>query len=329
MNDAMIKNYYALLNVEQGASINDIERAYKQIAGRLEGEEAGLYSLYTRDEKQTLLADLAEAHRTLSDGERKKAYDAALASASAVSGVEELHGGMEVKPFLPEESSAPGHDTFGFRRPLAVLGSTDPMVAEQYRILYTKIDKIALRDSAKVFAITSAVKGEGKSQTALNLSYLIAKELKKKTILVECDMRKPSTVIKFMDSAVRYGLSDVLKDGLDPMSVAMKLRDANLYVLPAGVHDDATTGILGSTAMKRLINTLKTEFDYVIVDSPPVLPLVDMNIISGFVDALLVVVRAGKTPKDIVIKAVHSLPAEKIAGIIFNGAETKLGKYYY
>ena len=163
----------------------------------------------------------------------------------------------------------------------------------------------------------------------MNLSYLIAKELKKKTILVECDMRKPSTVIRFMDAPVKYGLSDVLKDGLDPLSVAMKLHDLNLYVLPAGARSDTTTGLLGSSTMKRLINTLKTEFDYVIVDAPPVLPLVDMNIISGFVDALLMVVRAGKTPKDIVIKAVHSMPAEKIAGIILNGAETKLGKYYY
>ncbi|MEK6790378.1 MAG: polysaccharide biosynthesis tyrosine autokinase [Deltaproteobacteria bacterium] len=335
MNDGMIKNYYATLNIELGASRGEIEQAYKQAAGQLEGDEAGLYSLYTSEEKRSLLNELTEAYETLSDGARKKAYDAALKSVAVGSNAAQLYEGGKDNTFADAsviddaEMSAPQYGTFRFRHALAVMGSTDPMVSEQYRILYTKLEKIALRDSVKVFAVTSAVKGEGKSQTALNLSYLIAKELKKKTILVECDMRKPSTVIRFMDAPVKYGLSDVLKDGLDPLSVAMKLHDLNLYVLPAGARSDTTTGLLGSSTMKRLINTLKTEFDYVIVDSPPVLPLVDMNIISGFVDALLMVVRAGKTPKDIVVKAVHSMPAEKIAGIILNGAETKLGKYYY
>lgn len=331
MNGRTIKDYYRALNIEPGASRVEIEQAYKQAVGQLAGDEAGLYSLYTSEERQTLLNETTEAYETLADGARKKAYDAALKSVAVDYNAAALYEDGKDKTLYDDDAqtSAPQYGAFRFRHALAVMGSTDPMVSEQYRILYTKLEKIALRDSAKVFAITSAVKGEGKSQTALNLSYLIAKELKKKTILVECDMRKPSTIIRFMDSHGEYGLSDVLKDGLDPLSVAMKLHDMNLYVLPAGAHSDTTAGMLGSSTMKRLINTLKTEFDYVIVDSPPVLPLVDMNIISGFVDALLMVVRAGKTPKDIVIKAVHSMPAEKIAGIILNGAETKLGKYYY
>ena len=81
--------------------------------------------------------------------------------------------------------------------------------------------------------------------------------------------------------------------------------------------------------MSTIINTLKAEYDYVIIDSPPILPLVDMNILTKIVDGLLLVVRAGKTPKDMVIKAVNSVSQDDILGIILNGAEPSLNRYYY
>ena len=124
MNDGMIKNYYATLNIELGASRGEIEQAYKQAAGQLEGDEAGLYSLYTSEEKRSLLNELTEAYETLSDGARKKAYDAALKSVAVGSNAAQLYEGGKDNTFADAsviddaEMSAPQYGTFRFGTPL-------------------------------------------------------------------------------------------------------------------------------------------------------------------------------------------------------------------
>ena len=130
MNDGMIKNYYATLNIELGASRGEIEQAYKQAAGQLEGDEAGLYSLYTSEEKRSLLNELTEAYETLSDGARKKAYDAALKSVAVGSNAAQLYEGGKDNTFADAsviddaEMSAPQRHV-QVRHALAVMGSTD------------------------------------------------------------------------------------------------------------------------------------------------------------------------------------------------------------
>jgi Mrp family chromosome partitioning ATPase len=81
--------------------------------------------------------------------------------------------------------------------------------------------------------------------------------------------------------------------------------------------------------MAGLLSELKTEFDFVLMDSPPIIPLADVNILAKLIDGLLLVVRAGKTPKDMVLKAVNSLTGVNIAGIVLNGVDSSPKKYYY
>ncbi|OGP38954.1 MAG: hypothetical protein A2X93_04760 [Deltaproteobacteria bacterium GWC2_56_8] len=107
------------------------------------------------------------------------------------------------------------------------------------------------------------------------------------------------------------------------------MEDTGLFILPAGNITRKTSEILGSSRIAGVIDSLKAEFDYVLVDSPPVLPLVDMNVISRLVDGVIMVVRAGKTQKDIVLKAFKSLSKCNVVGVVLNGADIKLGKYYY
>lgn len=215
-----------------------------------------------------------------------------------------------------------------FKQPLAVMNDGDLAAAEQYRVLYTRLEQISVANSQKVFAITSAVKGEGKTVTTLNLAYVAAKEFGKKIILVECDLRNPSISAGRLNKLQKHGLVGVLRGGVDPRDALVQMEGTRLYILPAVHEVKNSSGLLGSRRMNVLINALKAEFDYVFLDSPPILPIADVNILARLADGLLLVVRAGKTPKDIVKKAVNSLSDANIAGIVLNGADRLMEKYY-
>jgi Mrp family chromosome partitioning ATPase len=87
-----------------------------------------------------------------------------------------------------------------------------------------------------------------------------------------------------------------------------KLKNSSLYFLLCKHNVRNSSKLLGLPTMKALLNTLKTQFDYVIIDCPPILHLADMNVLSRIVDGILLVVKAGKTPKDLVLKAINSMP---------------------
>lgn len=335
----MKKDYYRILNVAPGVSASEIEEAYRRAAAVYGPGSAALYSLYTEDERVERLGELSEAYETLADPQRRKAYDMGPGSAPAPGEDEETSEvDMEAlrrsigivsssEDVMPRKAA--NYQRVRFKGPIKAMDDSDQMVAEQYRVLFSNIEQIGLKHSSKVFAITSAIKGEGKSVTSLNLAYVMATEFKKKTLMIECDLRKPSTVAGALDAAPERGLADVLKGEAELHSSILKLDESGLYILPAGNVSVRTSEILGSQRIRNVINAVRAEFDYVIVDSPPVIPLVDMNVISRLVDGVIMVVRAGKTQKDIVLKAVKSLSGCNLVGLVLNGADTKLNKYYY
>jgi capsular exopolysaccharide synthesis family protein len=216
-----------------------------------------------------------------------------------------------------------------FKRRLVVMDEDYAMIAEQYRILYANIEQANTRTQCRAFAVTSSVKGEGKSITSLNLAYVMAREFKKKTILVECDLRKPSTVSAYLDPSCPHGTADVLKGEKELFGLIARVEDTRLHIVQAGNITRKSTEILDSIALKAIVKSLKAEFDYVILDSPPILPLVDMSIISRHVDGIIVVVRAGETPKDIVSRAIGSVSRSNILGMVLNSSDNRLRKYYY
>lgn len=329
------KNHYETLDVSPGSTPDEIEMAYKSRRKLYEENVAALYSLYAPDERKAALEDIDEAYSTLSDPAKKREYDARLSKAENEPGsyevdINSLFAGDVLKGSFAAQGPSGQTDAVRFKEPLPVVCGRHPAATEQYRVLYSNIEKVCAGGSHMSFAITSAVKGEGKTITSLNLSYIMAKEFKKRVALVECDLRKPSSLIDYIDKADKRGLADVLRGEASLQSVVSRLFDTELYLITSGAGDaTAASELLGTQMFKSAINTLKAEFDYVIVDSPPILPFVDMNLISRIVDGLLVVVMAGKAPKDMVIKAVGSLPQDLVAGIILNGAETGYKSYYY
>lgn len=332
MSQKIKKNYYELLDVSPGSTVEEIEEAYKRARKVYSDGSAAIYSLYSTEEREAMIEQISEAYNTLKDPVKKSEYDALRTESGPEYGayevdISELRGGnREVFIGTPEIDKV--QNIAKLSQPIAIK-DFDTMVGEQYRVIYAKLDQISHKNHYKAFAVTSAVKGEGKSITSLNLSYLIATEGKKKTVLVECDLRKPSTVTGFLSKTNGCGLAEVLKGEQELHSAITRVEGTNLYILPSGNSAKRSSELLGSPRVKAVINSLKAEFDYVIIDSPPILPMVDMNIISKVIDGLVVVVRAGKTRKDIVVKAVNSVSGWNVVGIILNGADTELKKYYY
>ena len=186
-------------------------------------------------------------------------------------------------------------------------------IAEQYRILRANLQSLRLRQGPKAIVVTSSVNGEGKSVTAINLALALARQERCKVALVDADLRK-GTVQKWLGLSDRAaGLSSVLRQGGELNGALVHLQSPSLAVLPAGPHPGDPAELLESVAMKRLLALLKTEFDIILIDAPPVLPVADPGILAGQVDGVLFVVRAGKTQRKTVVEAQERLKRTKAA----------------
>ena len=202
------------------------------------------------------------------------------------------------------------------------------IAAESYRTLRTNLQYSSFDEEYKVIVVTSAEPGEGKSITVGNLALSIAQS-DKKVIIIDCDLRKPSIHKKFGLSNSE-GLSDVLMGNKNIAEVGQRYS-SNLTVLTSGKIPPNPSEMLGSKAMKALIEALKKVFDYVILDTPPVQAVTDAQILSTRADGTLLVVRSERTKRDSVVNSINLLKKvnANIIGTVLNGVDTKKNNYYY
>lgn len=202
------------------------------------------------------------------------------------------------------------------------------IAAESYRTLRTNIQYSSFDKEYKVIMVTSSEPGEGKSTTAGNLALCLAQG-DKKVILIDCDLRKPSIHKKFKISNV-VGLSDVIV-GKEELVTALHRYNKNLVILTSGKIPPNPSEMLSSKAMTALIENLKENFDYIILDTPPVQAVTDSQILSTKADGTILVVRAEKTKKDSVENAIGLLNKvnANIIGTVLNGVDNGRNKYYY
>lgn len=202
------------------------------------------------------------------------------------------------------------------------------IASEQYRVLYTKIDQLGKQKTSYAIAITSSIKGEGKTFTSLNLAISMARDFNEKVLLMEGDLKNPD-LHEYLKRPPGFGLSDIIEGRIDFNSSCVELFDGKLSVLLAGKISGNPAKLLSSFRFKEMIDKAKRDFKYIIIDTPPVIPLVDVNIYSTYVDGILLIIRAGKTPRSLVKKAISSIPSEKVIGTILNDVEQNHSKYYY
>jgi len=204
-------------------------------------------------------------------------------------------------------------------------------IGEQYRIIRTNIQSLCSKKSYKTFAITSSINGEGKTVTALNLAIMMAHDLNGKNILlIDADMRKGKTA-KYMGLHHSPGLSEILKGEVEPDSTFVSPNINNLTIIPAGKTPRNPAELLGSKKMKSLLESLKSRFDYIFIDAPPVMPITDPCILGAITDGVIIVVQAGRTQRDMVKQVEQRLRQShaNIVGYVMTNVEYHLPGYLY
>lgn len=202
------------------------------------------------------------------------------------------------------------------------------IAAEAYRTLRTNIQYSSFDKEIRTIVITSSEPGEGKSTTAGNLALSFA-QADKRTIMIDCDLRKPSLHRKFKISNL-IGLSDILI-GKEKLEDVVHEYNDHLDILPSGKLPPNPSEMLGSKSMERLIVALKDRYDIIILDTAPLQAVTDAQILSTKADGTMIVIRAESTKKESVLQAKNLLDkvGANIIGTVLNGVENSRKKYYY
>ena len=188
------------------------------------------------------------------------------------------------------------HDERGIDRRLVSYADKRSHVAEQYRVLQTHLYALTAQKTVRTIVITSGRTAEGKTLTCCNLAITLGSDTSKKTVLVDCDLRKPD-IHTIFNIKKAPGVSDIINGKCDVSDLVKSPVIDNLFVIPAGSTVSNPSELLRRTETKELFERLKSSFDYVIIDTPPVMPVSDSRIVGALCDALIVVARSDKTTK--------------------------------
>ena len=202
------------------------------------------------------------------------------------------------------------------------------LAGEQYRSLRTRIKSAENGRPLRTIIVTSPNKGDGKSLTAANLALTMAQEFQQRVILIDGDLRRPS-VHRLFGLPSTSGLSTVLTGGGVVEDSLVTVPGHRLTILPSGPIPMHPAELLGSAPMRRLLDTLRTGFDRILIDMPPAAPLADVAITSGMADGILMIVRAGVTKKPAIERALSGLDQSKVLGLVLNDAGESGAAYGY
>src|SRR5688572_2837386 len=190
---------------------------------------------------------------------------------------------------------------------------------EQYRRLAAVLHDAQSTAGLQVVMVASAVAGEGKTLTASNLALTFSESYQKRVLLIDGDLRRPTLHSVFrLDTA--SGLADGLLSSGDTKMLVRQVS-TRLAVLPAGRPSSDPMAGLTSERMKRLLDEARQSFDWVILDTPPVMLLPDAHLMSSMVDGVVLVVRAASTPHELVRRASEAVGRPRILGVVLNRAE--------
>jgi capsular exopolysaccharide synthesis family protein len=221
-------------------------------------------------------------------------------------------------------------DVVGVETHLVSLHQPASLAAEQYRNLRHIIEHDA---SLQLVAVTSPRLGDGKTTSATNLAGSLAQSPGARVILIDADLRRPE-VARFMGIAARHGkgLVDLLADSRLPFEAAVaQCEPYNLAVMPAGEPPPNPYELLKSPRLEWVLNEARHRYHFVILDTPPVVPLPDCRLLGTKVDGFVIIVAADRTPRRFLQESLETLEGTKIVGMVFNQEERATFDYepYY
>jgi capsular exopolysaccharide synthesis family protein len=202
--------------------------------------------------------------------------------------------------------------------------------AERFRTLRSRLYQIASAQKLKTVLITSSIPAEGKTFVAANLAQSIVRQHDRSVLLIDADLRA-SRLHQAMGASLTPGLTDYLRGEADEFEVIQKGSDANLCFIPGGNPVSNPSELLLVDRFKRLLELATPLFDWVILDSPPALPVHDASMLADLCDGVLFVVRAGQTAYDMAEKAASEFQDKNLLGVVLNCVEKgdSYGGYYY
>lgn len=198
--------------------------------------------------------------------------------------------------------------------------------ADRFRVLRMRLRELQSTGQIKSLLITSPLPHDGKSTMVLNLATTLAERGKKAVLVVEGDLHRP-TLTQQLGLNGGPGLAECLTVRLDPLAAIRRIEPLSWYFLPAGGRLDNASEVLQSENLPKLIERVDPLFDWILIDSPPVIPLTDTLSLAKIATTSLLVARAGQTPRRAVEEAIELLGRNQVCGIILNGIEG-LAHYY-
>ena len=237
----------------------------------------------------------------------------------------------ETIPIIPPSGGnfLPTHLAIADLRRNHVVMVTDPhsVASEQCRLLALKTRQQLSKFNSPVLAISSFVGGEGKTLTSINLSLALANTFSGRVLLLDSDLRKPC-VHEYIGLKPGKGFSDLLRAPDDEIGkYVWKLKD--LYIMPGGSILSNPVSLLASQSVKEVLERLRGEFDFIVIDTPPLLPIVDTHILSGLVDGVILVVRARYTRREVLERGLESFQATNLLGAVVNDVDYRRTRYAY
>lgn len=210
---------------------------------------------------------------------------------------------------------------------MVTLTAPSSSAAEQYRTLFYRLERMREMRPMKVVSFTSAMPGEGKSVTAINLALSSARaNPDRRILLIDADLRC-SQVAEYLGIRSQPGLAELLAGKADIQDVVRRFRSSSLAVIPGGSPPAEPTQLLASPQMKQLVKGLRDNFDEIYIDLPPALPFADSPILAAQCDGVVVVIRAYVTSSQRVTQTLETLAGAPVIGCILNGAEIQSVPY--
>jgi capsular exopolysaccharide synthesis family protein len=211
---------------------------------------------------------------------------------------------------------------------LICLTAPDSLAAEKFRFLGVRLRQMQQKRALKKVLVTSTLPEEGKSMVAANLATTLAKKESQKILLLEGDLRRP-TLPEQLGIGHNPGLSEWLQGDFGPITNIYRLAAGGFWFLPAGTPPENPLELMQSGKLSALIEHLDSWFDWIIIDSPPVLPLADTSVWARLADGILLVAREGTTEKQPLKRGLQALEGSKMLGAVLNSAtDTHHSDYY-
>lgn len=190
--------------------------------------------------------------------------------------------------------------------------------ADRFRLLLIRLRAIQASKGIKSIVVTSPMPGDGKSTVALNLATGLSEDGKRPVLLLEADVHRP-VAIRNLGLDPWPGLTERFKNNSDPMLAIRRIDPLGFYLLPAGHPDEDCSDLLQTDFASQLVRRVSSNFDWIVIDSPPTTPIANVLALKAQADATLLVVRAGNTPREAIEEAIQNLGRDHILGIVING----------